>query len=158
MSDERQLGERLHDQIRDFAPTWTFISEDRSFLCLAIALGTSPSRVVFISHSQATLPFGPESFMADPTKTELLRRTAGIVAVSNYLKDYLWRWGGLDSTVIQFPRYGSGPFPRFGDFRLGLRHHGQSLGNQRHSDLFGAGAAPAPRAVCGGAHMGDNQW
>jgi len=120
VSDQRQLGARLHDQIRDFDPTWTLISEDRSYLCLAAALEASPSRVVFISHSQATLPFGPESFMTDPTKTELLRRTAGIVAVSNYLKDYLRRWGGLESTVIQFPRYGSGPFSRFGDFLKGF--------------------------------------
>jgi len=120
VSDQRQLGARLNDQIRAFDPTWTLISEDRSYLCLATALEASPSRVVFISHSQATLPFGPESFMADPTKTELLRRTAGIVAVSNYLKDYLRRWGGLESTVIQFPRYGSGPFSRFGDFLKGF--------------------------------------
>lgn len=120
VSNPRQLGARLIDQIREFEPTWTLISEDRSYLCLAAALEASPSRVVFISHSQATLPFGPESFMADPTKTELLTRTAGIMAVSNYLKDYIRRWGGLESTVIQFPFYGSGPFPRFGDFRKGF--------------------------------------
>jgi glycosyltransferase involved in cell wall biosynthesis len=120
VSDQFQLAARLTDQIRDFDPTWTLISEDRSYMCLAAALEASPSKVVFISHSQATLPFGPESFMADPTKTELLRRTAGIVAVSNYLKDYLRLWGGLESTVVEFPRYGAGPFPCFADFCKGF--------------------------------------
>jgi len=120
VSDPLQVAPRLTDQIHDFAPTWTLISEDRSYMCLSAALEASPSRVVFISHSQATLPFGPESFRADPTKTELLRRTAGIVAVSNYLKDYLRRWGGLESAVVEFPRYGFGPFPYFGDFCKGF--------------------------------------
>jgi glycosyltransferase involved in cell wall biosynthesis len=110
----------LIDQVRAFAPTWTLVSEDRTYLALAAALEACPTRVVYVSHSQATLPFGPECFVADPVKTELLRRTAGVIVISNYLKNYLRRWAGIESTAIDFPAYGTGPFPYFGRFDAGF--------------------------------------
>jgi len=119
VSDGFQLCAHLIDQIRQFKPTWTLVSEDPSYLCLAAALEASPSRVVYIAHSQATLPFGPECFRVDPKKAELLRQAAGIITVSNYLKDYIRQWSGLQSTYIPIPAYGAGPFPRFGCFDNG---------------------------------------
>jgi len=117
--DAHRLCAALANQIRQFEPDWTLVSEDRSYLCLATALDASPSRVVYLCHSQATLPFGPECFLADPTKTALLRRAAGIITVSRYLKDYLRQWGRLDATVIPFPVYGDGPFMHNGRFDQG---------------------------------------
>src|SRR5262249_47960643 len=108
------------DEIRRFQPTWTLVSEDPSYLCLALALEVNPSRVVYIAHSQATLPFGPECFTADPHKTGLLRRVAGIITFSEYVKDYLRRWGDLESVVLPFPGYGIGPFPCLGCFDKGF--------------------------------------
>ena len=119
VGDTHRLCAELANQIRQFEPDWTLVSEDRSYLCLAVALDTSPSRVVYLCHSQATLPFGPECFLADTTKMELLRRAAGIITVSRYLKDYIRQWGGLDATVIPFPVYGDGPFMRYGRFDQG---------------------------------------
>src|SRR6266511_786919 len=49
--DNRHLYPQLVDQIHQFTPTWTLVSEDRSFLCLAAALEASRSRVVYLSHS-----------------------------------------------------------------------------------------------------------
>ncbi len=44
----------------------------------------------------------------------MLQRTAGIIAVSNYLKSYIFKWGGLDSVAISLPVYGNPPWPHFG--------------------------------------------
>lgn len=118
--DARRLCAELADQIRQFEPDWTLVSEDRSYLCLATALEVSPSRVIYVCHSQATLPFGPECFGADPTKTALLRRAAGIITVSRYLKGYIRQWSGLDAAVIPFPVYGDAPFAHYGRFGKGF--------------------------------------
>lgn len=120
VADSHQLCPYLIDQIRQLDPTWTLVSEDRTYLTLAAALEASPSRVVYLAHSQATLPFGPESFEVDATKTDLLRQVAGIITVSTYLKDYIQRWSGLESVALQWPVYGAGPFPRFGRFDNGF--------------------------------------
>jgi len=120
VSDGFQLCAHLVDQIRQFEPTWTLVSEDPLYLCLAAALEVSPSRVVYMAHSQATLPFGPECFVADPMKAGLLQQAAGIIPVSNYLKGYIQQWSGLQSTLLPIPIYGTGPFPRFGCFDNGF--------------------------------------
>lgn len=117
--DSRRLDSVLGDQIREFEPDWVLVSEDRSYACLTAALDACASRVIYLCHSQATLPFGPESFATDPGNTALLRRAFGIVTVSHYVKDYLARWGGLDAAVIRFPVYGQAPFERLGCFDQG---------------------------------------
>jgi glycosyltransferase involved in cell wall biosynthesis len=117
--DAHRLDSVLVDQIREFEPDWILVSEDRSYVCLAAALDASASRVIHLCHSQATLPFGPESFATDTGNGALLRRAAGIVTVSHYVKDYLARWAGLDATVIQFPVYGQAPFELRGRFDQG---------------------------------------
>jgi glycosyltransferase involved in cell wall biosynthesis len=117
--DFRRLDSVLTDQIRDFRPDWILVSEDRSYVCLATALEAHATSVVYLCHSQATLPFGPESFAVDAGHTALLHRTAGIVTVSRYLKDYLLQWGGLDAAVIAFPVYGQAPFEYHGRFDRG---------------------------------------
>ncbi len=44
----------------------------------------------------------------------MLQRTAGIIAVSNYLKSYIYKWGGLDSVAVSLPAYGTPPWPYSG--------------------------------------------
>jgi glycosyltransferase involved in cell wall biosynthesis len=107
----------LLEQVTRLAPDVILISEDRSYLSL-LAATESDVPVVFVCHSQATLPFGPASFEFDPTKTDVLRRASAIVAPSQYVCDYIRRWGGIDSTLFRFDTYGRGPFPdlaRFGE-------------------------------------------
>jgi len=118
--DPQTYSRLLPKLIREFKPAWTLVSEDRTFLLLEAALEADPARVIYISHSQVTLPFGPEAFSTDLSKAELLRRTAGIITVSQHLKDYLRRWADLDSVVIPFPAYGPGPFPHLGRFDTGF--------------------------------------
>ncbi len=68
LTDTNQFCSQLLEEVREFKPDWILISEDPSYLALAAALESMPARVVFLSHSQATLPFGPECFSPDPLK------------------------------------------------------------------------------------------
>jgi len=114
LADTSQFCGQLLKQVGEFEPDWILISEDPSYLALAAALESMPGRVIYLSHSQATLPFGPECFSPDPLKAQMLQQTAGIIAVSNYLKSYIYKWGGLDSVAISLPAYGNPPWPYFG--------------------------------------------
>ena len=114
LADASQFCGQLLKQVGEFRPDWILISEDPSYLALAAALESMPGRVIFLSHAQATLPFGPECFSPDPLKAQMLKRAAGIIAVSNYLKSYIRMWGGLDSVAISLPVYGNPPWPYFG--------------------------------------------
>jgi glycosyltransferase involved in cell wall biosynthesis len=101
--------------IDEFKPDITIVSEDNTHLLLETVLETK-ARTVFFAHSQATLPFGPECFQEDLPKIELYRKLDGIIAVSDYLKNYFADHAGVDSKVIYFPSYGPGPFPYLADF------------------------------------------
>ena len=115
VADGIGLCATLEDQIRQFEPGCVLISQDRTCLALATALAAvGPSRVVYMAHSPATLPFGPECFEPDEAKTDLLRRAGHIVAPSRYIADYIIRWSGLDARAFCFPPCGSGPFPNLG--------------------------------------------
>jgi glycosyltransferase involved in cell wall biosynthesis len=114
LADASQFCGQLLKQIGEFRPDWILVSEDPSYLALAAAVESLPGRVIFLAHSQATLPFGPECFSPDPLKVQILQRAAGIIAVSNYLKNYIRMWGGLDSVAIALPVYGNLPLPNFG--------------------------------------------
>ena len=111
-----RLHEHLKDQIQEFDPTWIIISEDPTYMLLAVATETDPRRTLFFSQSQATLPFGAEAFRVDRFKKQMLEDVAGILTSSKYLKSYIQKWGGLDSFVAFLPVYGVLPFPRPGSF------------------------------------------
>lgn len=120
-ADVSQLRLHAANQVREFEPTWTLVSsEDPGQVLLETALRASPSRVVYVAHTMLFFPFGPHCFMPSRAKTEMFQQLAGIITVSNYLKEYIWQWSGCESVVIPFPVYGSGPFPRFGSFDEGF--------------------------------------
>jgi glycosyltransferase involved in cell wall biosynthesis len=111
---------RVSHHVKEFAPDWVLVSEDTASVMLGAALEAAPSRVVYISHSPSTLPFGPDSFATDPDKTALLKKCAGIITVSDYMRQYIERWSGMASAAIKFPVYGAEPFPRLGGFEQGF--------------------------------------
>src|SRR6185369_12784269 len=109
--DAACLRERAAALIRSLAPDCVLVSsEDPAQMLLETAVEASP-RVVYLAHTTLHLPFGPDGFLDCPGRTGLLRRTAGIVAVSRYVQEYFRRWAGLSSTLLRFPVYGSGPYP-----------------------------------------------
>lgn len=121
VTDASRLRACVMNQIREFKPTHTLVSsEDPGQVLLEAVLEINTSRVVYLAHTMLQFPFGPRCFLVSPTKAKLLRQTAGIITVSNYLKDYFQRWADLESVVIPFPIYGSEPFPEYGCFDKGF--------------------------------------
>ncbi|MDG6109852.1 glycosyltransferase [Dactylosporangium aurantiacum] len=86
-------------------------SDDPGLLMLGTALRATPGRVVYLVHTLQQLPFGPRAFYPNASGLRLLRRAAGVVAVSRAARDYVGAHGGLDATLIHPPVYGDGPFP-----------------------------------------------
>jgi hypothetical protein len=104
--------------LRTFNPDWTVICEN-GVLLLAIAQEYDPSRIVLVVQSTIThLPTESSGAIEDHVRS-LLKNTRGIVTVSNYMRDYIKRWSGLDSTVLYLPSYGSAPYTHFHNFDSG---------------------------------------
>ncbi|MWC30134.1 glycosyltransferase [Paenibacillus sp. MMS18-CY102] len=114
------LEEYVQARVEALDPDWVLVTEDRVPSVLRAALRAAAGRVIEIAHSQVALPFGPESYECNDEHFELLRQTTGIVASSQYLSDYLLKWGQLESTVFPFPVHGLGPFEYYANFDDGF--------------------------------------
>lgn len=108
----------LMRSIKKLEPDWIFISESGVIL-LHTAVETRSSGIILLVHSTITKLATDTADDMKQALRSLLMRTSGIVTVSNYMKDYIRQWTGLDSTVIHFPSYGTGPFPQFDNFEKG---------------------------------------
>ncbi len=118
--DGAELRVRAAERLRELAPDRVLVSsEDPAQVLLEEAVAASPY-TVYLAHTTLHLPFGPDGFLESPGRTALLRRTAGIVAVSSYVREYFRRWAGLEATLLRFPVYGNGPFPDLGDCERGF--------------------------------------
>ncbi|GAA0240778.1 glycosyltransferase family 4 protein [Cryptosporangium japonicum] len=96
-------------------PDWTLVpSDDPGLVVLGTALRATPGRVVYLLHTLQQAPFGPRSFYPGGSGLRLVRRCAGVVAVSRAAQEYAHRWAGLDATLIRPHVYGPGPHPRLG--------------------------------------------
>src|SRR4051812_36928636 len=103
-------GARLPGYVRDLAaaerPDRTLVpSDDPGLLMLGTALRATPDRVVYLVHTLQQLPFGPRAFYPGGSALRLVRRAAGIVAVSRAARDYVHRHGDLPATLIHPPVY-----------------------------------------------------
>lgn len=115
-----RFRETLVGRARDFVPDWVLVSsEDPGQYLLEAALGARPGRVIYLAHTTLALPFGPGAAVQSPRATNLLRRAAAVVAVSDYLRDYIRRWGGIEAIKLPLVLYGAGPFPHLGKFDAG---------------------------------------
>jgi glycosyltransferase involved in cell wall biosynthesis len=109
----------MQECLRIFDPDWTLICE-HGILLLSTALEEyDPSRTILLVQSTITnIPTESATALEELVRA-LLRRAGGIITVSNYMRDYIKRWSGLDSTVLYLPSYGSGPFTHFNNFDTG---------------------------------------
>jgi glycosyltransferase involved in cell wall biosynthesis len=111
-----QLRKSLTDNIVSFRPDWTLVSsEDPSQSLLAGALEHARTRVVYLAHTPQMLPFGPASLYPGEARTELVKKTAGIVAISNFVAEYVTRWTGREVFINHPPHYGEPAFQNYGE-------------------------------------------
>jgi hypothetical protein len=95
-------------------------SQDPGQLLLAAGLKAGVAPLVYLLHCPLDLPFGPHAIFKSAATTRLLEQVHGIVTVSAFMQDYILRWAGLDSSVLRFPVYGSGPFNNLASFDKGF--------------------------------------
>lgn len=117
-----QLSAALRQQIEQFKPDCILLSSyNPGQPLLEPTLNAAESLAVFIlAHATFLLPFGTASFLVNPKHTKLFKQASLIITVSNYMKNYIKQWSGLDSVVMPFPVYDSEPFPYFGNFDEGF--------------------------------------
>jgi hypothetical protein len=97
--------------IAEARPDWMLVpSDDPGGLALGVAFAACPDRVVYLTHTMQQLPFGPRAYYPSAARTRLLRRAAGVVAVSRTAQAHLARWGGIAADVLYPHVYGTGPF------------------------------------------------
>jgi glycosyltransferase involved in cell wall biosynthesis len=109
--DRRRLLRQFAEQIQYFDPAVVIMSsEDLGQALLRIAVRAGKP-LVYLAHSAAALPCGPEAFFHSPGGTRLLREADAIISVSEYLSAYLTKWAGRAATTLHLPVYGHGPFP-----------------------------------------------
>jgi glycosyltransferase involved in cell wall biosynthesis len=114
VTDRSQFGAHLVRCINEDQPDCVIVSsEEPTQNLLRIALAASPS-VVYLLHTLLFLPFGPASLYPGPRRTELFRRVARIIAVSESAAAYVRQWAALEASVCYLPVYATGPVPRFG--------------------------------------------
>ena len=88
-------------QVRDFEPEIILAStDDPAHLMLDTALRSPRAHVVYLVRATVALPFGPDSGLPSAFQTDALRRTDGVVAVSEYVARYTRQWGGLDAIHV----------------------------------------------------------
>ncbi len=91
----------LTGHIHAFDPDVILTStDDPAQFLFEIAMSAERPRVVYLIRATVALPFGPDSWSPNETKTQQLRHAEGAVGVSEYVAEYARRWGGLDAIHV----------------------------------------------------------
>ncbi len=105
------------EQIEAFDPDVILAStDDAAQLLLEAALRAERARVVYLARATLALPFGPDCAFPSEAKTAVLRQVDGAVGVSQYVADYMRRWGGIDAVHVPISLLDPGPYPDVGRF------------------------------------------
>lgn len=112
--DVKKLKSHFIQMIHSFDPDIILIStEDVGQVLLDAAIQTAANRVVYLARTTLYLPMGPDCYLKNPSKAELLKRAAGIISVGAYVTDYLKMYGGVNSVILPISVFGHGPFPQY---------------------------------------------
>jgi glycosyltransferase involved in cell wall biosynthesis len=117
ITDPGRMRAHLVDRLKAWQPDWALVSsEEPTQNLLNAAVESYAGRVVYLAHTPTFLPFGPQSFYPSTTRTQLLERANGIVAVSKFMDRYIREHSRLDPSTMYLPVFGPGPFPVLGRF------------------------------------------
>ena len=94
------LRARFEEAIADFRPEAILCStDDPAQLLLEVAL-RSDARVAFLTRATLALPFGPDCAFPSEAKTARIRACDLRVGVSEYVADYMRRYGAMDAVHV----------------------------------------------------------
>jgi surfactin synthase thioesterase subunit/glycosyltransferase involved in cell wall biosynthesis len=115
LTDHPNLRAYLAEQIARFEPDVILSStDDPAQMLFEVALKTGTARVVYLARATLALPFGPDCAFPSAAKTEMLRRADAVVGVSQYVADYIRRWGSIDAVHVPISLMDAGPYPALG--------------------------------------------
>src|SRR5664280_180261 len=88
-------------QAEAFAPDVILVStDDPAQLLLDVALRDATARVVYLARATLALPFGPDCAFPSQAKTERIRACDAVVAVSQYVADYIRQYAAIDAVHV----------------------------------------------------------
>jgi len=91
-------------------------TDDPAQLMLGAALQLDAARVIYLVRAIIALPFGPASSLPSSRRSDVLRRTDGSVAVSEYVAQYAREWNGLDTVHVPISLPDRAIFPELGRY------------------------------------------
>jgi surfactin synthase thioesterase subunit/glycosyltransferase involved in cell wall biosynthesis len=99
-------------QVAGFDPDVIITStDDPGQLLFELAVRSRRARVVHLVRATIAVPFGPDSSAPNAAKADLLKYADGAVGVSQYVADYVRRWGGIDAIHVPISLLDEGPEP-----------------------------------------------
>ncbi len=111
------LREYFSGQLASFAPEIVIAStDDPAQLMLEAALRHQGPRIVYLARATLPLPFGPDCAFPSVAKAASLRLADSLVGVSEYVANYIGRWGGAEALHVPISLLEPGPWPVCGSF------------------------------------------
>jgi glycosyltransferase involved in cell wall biosynthesis len=110
----------LKDRIERLQPDWIIVTDDKRRFMLDSALRAAPDRVVLLLQTIVQLPFGPLSVQLNPEQTQRMQQARAIGVISEFQRQHIRRYSGLESQIIRLPVYGDAPFAMHGSFDRGF--------------------------------------
>jgi surfactin synthase thioesterase subunit/glycosyltransferase involved in cell wall biosynthesis len=104
-------------QAEAFAPDVILVStDDPAQLLLEVALRDAKARIVYLARATLALPFGPDCAFPSEAKTERIRACDTVVGVSQYVADYIRKYGGIDAVHVPISLMEPEDWPDLGRF------------------------------------------
>jgi glycosyltransferase involved in cell wall biosynthesis len=91
-------------------------TDDPAQVMLGAALQLETARVIYLIRAIIALPFGPASSLPNSRRSDVLHRTDGSVAVSEYVAQYARQWNGLDTVHVPISLPDRAIFPELGRY------------------------------------------
>jgi len=110
VTNSPSLRKYFTGQIHAFRPEVILASTDDPAQLLLEPAVQSDARVLFLARATLALPFGPDCAFPSAAKRDMLRRADAIVGVSQYVADYVQRYGGLNAVHVPISLLDPGPF------------------------------------------------
>lgn len=115
-----RLREHAHKLALTFCPTWTMVAtEDPGQVLLEMALEYFGGRVVYLAHTPIMVPADFTSPFGNRAKAGLLKKVAVVLAVSEFVKQYIDKLIELRSFAVPLNQFPHPPFPNYGSFSNG---------------------------------------